>query len=254
MYKVVVFDVGDTLIEYVPDQLAVITDRFSTVGVEIDRKLALEINRVTELSVAEQILREINGAERMDDETFMSYINDRIISIPAVSERLNSDVLRAEFAAGMKRVRQDKVVKKNLSQLLCRLKETYRLGIISNYSADLSDYLKECGLDCYFDVIVISADVGYEKPDPRIYECFCSKMSCDAADCLYVGDHPFDVMGAKRAGMGMIWLNNIYDGMPEFIEEKPDYIIQSLDELTEILLPYKRRDQIDAPRANLRKN
>ena len=126
-------------------------------------------------------------------------------------------------------------MKKNVHRILQMLKEKYRLGIISNYSAELSDYLKECGLYSYFDAVVISAEVGYEKPDPRIYKYFLEKMSCDAADCLYVGDHPFDVMGAKRAGMGMVWLNNIYDNMPEFIKEKPDYTIRTIDKLTEIL-------------------
>ncbi|MBO5273973.1 MAG: HAD family hydrolase [Clostridia bacterium] len=235
MYKVIVFDVGDTLIEYVPDQITVVTDRFADIGIEIDRETALEVNRITELSVAEQILREINGAERMDDDAFMAYINDRIMAIPAVSEKLNSDALKDAFIAGMKRVKQKKTVKKNVHRILQMLKEKYRLGIISNYSAELSDYLKECGLYRYFDAVVISAEVGYEKPDPRIYKCFLEKMSCDAADCLYVGDHPFDVMGAKRAGMGMVWLNNIYDNMPEFIKEKPDYTIRTIDKLTEIL-------------------
>ena len=108
MYKVIVFDVGDTLIEYVPDQITVVTDRFADIGIEIGRETALEVSRITELSVAEQILREINGAERMDDDAFMAYINDRIMAIPTVSEQLKSDALKDAFIAGMKRVKQKK--------------------------------------------------------------------------------------------------------------------------------------------------
>ena len=137
-------------------------------------------------------------------------------------------------------LRQRKFVKPNVFSLLSRLKQKYRLGIISNYSASMLDYLQEAKLTEYFETIIISEIVGYEKPDPKIYEYFLAKMNCEAKDCLYVGDHPFDVMGAKRAGMDVAWLNQIYEDLPEYISECPDYVIQNIGELTLILYEKKR--------------
>ena len=75
MYKVIVFDIGDTLIGYKPDAATVITRRFDSIGVKITAKEAAQINRTMELGIAEQIYREINGAERLDDAAFIKHID-----------------------------------------------------------------------------------------------------------------------------------------------------------------------------------
>lgn len=235
MYKVIVFDVGDTLIGYEPNQVAVIINRFHSIGVDITLDEVAKINQTMELSVAEQIWREINGAPRIDDAEFVAYIDHQILSLPFVKEKFSTLKMQEAFKAVPIRVRQRKIVKPNAYSVLTQLKQKYRLGIISNYSASLLDYLQEAELTEYFETIVISEIVGFEKPDPKIYEYFLTQMGCEAKDCLYVGDHPFDVMGAKRAGMDVVWLNQIYENLPEYITERPDYVMQDIGELTLIL-------------------
>lgn len=235
MYKVIVFDVGDTLIGYEPNQMAVISNRFHNIGVDISLDETAKINQTMELSIAEQIWREINGAPHIDDAEFVAYIDRQILALPFVKEKVSTSKMQEAFKATPIRVRQRKFVKPNVYSLLSRLKQKYRLGIISNYSASMLDYLQEAELTEYFETIIISEIVGYEKPDPKIYEYFLAKMKCEAKDCLYVGDHPFDVMGAKRAGMDVAWLNQIYEDLPEYISECPDYVIQNIGELTLIL-------------------
>ena len=236
MYKVIVFDIGDTLIGYEPDAATVITRRFDSIGVKITAKEAAQINRTMELGIAEQIYREINGAERLDDAAFIKHIDCQILALPFVKAKINTVELENAFKNAPIRQRQKKMVKPNAHTVLLELKEKYRLGVISNYSASMLDYLHEVGLADYFETIVISEIVGFEKPDRRIYDCFLQQMRCQAQDCLYVGDHPFDIMGAKQAGMDVVWLNQIYDAMPEYIQERPDYILRDIGELTSILL------------------
>ena len=235
MYKVIVFDVGDTLIGYEPNQVAAIIDRFHSIGVDMTMDEATKINQTMELSIAEQIWREINDAPRIDDTEFATYINNQILSLPFVKEKISTLQMQEMFMATPIRVPQRKIVKPNTYSVLTQLRQKYRLGIISNYSASMLDYLQEAELTEYFETIIISEIVGYEKPDPKIYEYFLAKMKCEAKDCLYVGDHPFDVMGAKRAGMDVAWLNQIYEDLPEYISECPDYVIQNIGELTLIL-------------------
>lgn len=235
MYKVIVFDIGDTLIGYEPDAKTVITRRFDRIGIQISDQEAAIINQTMELSIAEQIYREIQGAKRSDDAAFIEYIDARILELPFVKDKINTPDMASAFRNAPIREKQKKIVKPNAHTVLRELKGKYRLGIISNYSASMLDYLHEANLAEYFETIVISEIVGCEKPDSQIYACFLEQMGCTAKDCLYVGDHPFDVMGAKRAGMDVVWLNQIYDGMPEYISEHPDYILRDIGELTSIL-------------------
>ena len=188
-----------------------------------------------ELCIAEQIYREINGAKRLDDAAFIEYIDTQILALPFVKNKINTPDIERAFKSTPMREKQKKIVKPNTHTVLCELKAKYRLGIISNYSASMLDYLQEADLTKYFETIVISEIVGFEKPGLQIYECFLQQMQCAASDCLYVGDHPFDVMGAKHAGMDVVWLNQIYNDLPVYIQERPDYILRDIGELSSIL-------------------
>lgn len=92
-------------------------------------------------------------------------------------------------------------------EVLDELKECgYRLAVVSNHRSWMPGYLKSVGLADYFEQIIISDLVGCEKPDARIMEIALSKLGLLPKDCLYVGDHPFDVLCAKKAGLDCVWL------------------------------------------------
>jgi len=53
-----------------------------------------------------------------------------------------------------------------------------------------------------FDVIISSADVGYEKPDPRILAEALARLRTSPEETLHVGDSiDDDIEGAKAAGL-----------------------------------------------------
>lgn len=60
------------------------------------------------------------------------------------------------------------------------------------------------GLERWFSVIVISAEEGLSKPDPRIYQRTCERLGRRPAECLFVDDRQSNVMGAEAAGLGAI--------------------------------------------------
>jgi len=57
-------------------------------------------------------------------------------------------------------------------------------------------------LDRWFPVIVISAEEGLSKPDPRIYLSASVRLGRAPAECLFVDDRPANVEGAQAVGMG----------------------------------------------------
>lgn len=78
----------------------------------------------------------------------------------------------------------------------------YRLGIISNFATYLRSFLKQLEVDHYFNFVVISAEVGYEKPAKEIYQDALNRTGQPAEHVLYVGDHPRnDYQPAQDLGM-----------------------------------------------------
>ncbi len=98
----------------------------------------------------------------------------------------------------------------------------YRLGVISNWDESARSLLAACSLDTFFNHIVISCEVGVEKPDPRIYRIAMDKAGVPAGECLYVGDNYYvDAIGAERAGMESVILNRFGSLGVEEIQGQP---------------------------------
>ncbi len=90
----------------------------------------------------------------------------------------------------------------------------FRLGIVSNANGQLEAELlrhRICsreGRDCTaVDVVIDSAVVGVEKPDPAIFALALDALGLSAKDCVYLGDSTyFDVRGARAAGIEVLHL------------------------------------------------
>jgi 2-haloalkanoic acid dehalogenase type II len=107
-------------------------------------------------------------------------------------------------------------------------------GVVSNADTDhLTDALIRNGLS--FELVVSSESARAYKPDPAIFRDALSFFGCDPRDVLYVGDsQEDDIVGARRAGIAVAWLNrdgaDRRAGIPE-----PDYEIRGLEEVAEIV-------------------
>ena len=87
----------------------------------------------------------------------------------------------------------------------------------------------------YFRDLVISSEVGFYKPDPRLIEYALKKQGVPRERALMVGDGlTSDVLGAQRAGVDACWFNP--GGLPCTLERAPEYTIRSLREIPGILL------------------
>ncbi|MGH7590329.1 MAG: HAD family hydrolase [Gemmatimonadales bacterium] len=83
-----------------------------------------------------------------------------------------------------------------------------RLGVVSNSDGGVAEALQVAGLRALFEVVVDSARVGVEKPDPRIFTPALAALDVAPADALYVGDvYAVDVVGARRAGLQAVLLD-----------------------------------------------
>lgn len=78
-----------------------------------------------------------------------------------------------------------------------------RLGLVSNGRREgQRATLAGLGLEDAFDTVLISEEVGFGKPDPRIYALALEQLGLPPEAVLFVGDSPVnDVAGPQAAGM-----------------------------------------------------
>ena len=82
------------------------------------------------------------------------------------------------------------------------------LAVVSNWDARLRPLLQQFHLDRYFEIIVVSCEVGFAKPSPVIFEHAAKKLGIAPEHIVHVGDSAEeDVAGAKAAGVGALLLN-----------------------------------------------
>lgn len=84
-----------------------------------------------------------------------------------------------------------------------------RLGIITN--GDLTfqtNKIERLGLQPLFERVITSGELGYAKPDARIFEHACELFGVDVSRVAYIGDRlRTDAIGAAGAGLTGVWLD-----------------------------------------------
>jgi putative hydrolase of the HAD superfamily len=87
-------------------------------------------------------------------------------------------------------------------EVLTALKGRTRLGVISNFDSRLRTILSDLGAAEFFDDIVISTEVGADKPSAKIFSVALARVGVAASESLHVGDEPeADWHGAECAGL-----------------------------------------------------
>ncbi|UJF32295.1 HAD-IA family hydrolase [Paenibacillus hexagrammi] len=77
-----------------------------------------------------------------------------------------------------------------------------RLGVISNFAPTLKAILKSKGVYHFFDPVIVSTEVGLEKPDPAIFRLALKMANVEAKDVLYIGDHETnDIWAPNQEGI-----------------------------------------------------
>ncbi len=115
------------------------------------------------------------------------------------------------------------ILKPAAHAVLDRLRESgVRLALVSNTPPTSWDILERLDLKRRFDAIVFSCDVGYLKPDPRIFKVALDRMQVDAADAVVVGDKiRTDILGGAILGMRSILVE---ERLRSSIENSQNYV------------------------------
>ena len=117
-------------------------------------------------------------------------------------------------------------------RVLDELRPIYRMGLVSDAQPCFAlPEINAVGLGGYFDPIVISADDGYRKPDPRLFAKALDFMKLKPSQVIYVGNDMYrDIYGANRAGIKTIFVDS-NQGTKSYGEMKPDYFAPRFEDI-----------------------
>ncbi|XP_043723804.1 haloacid dehalogenase-like hydrolase domain-containing protein 3 [Telopea speciosissima] len=92
-------------------------------------------------------------------------------------------------------------------ETLCLLKDAgVKLAVVSNFDTRLRGLLKDLNVVDLFDAIIVSSEVGYEKPDAQIFRATLDHICVEAGKAVHVGDdEEADKVGANAIGIDC-WL------------------------------------------------
>jgi len=88
-------------------------------------------------------------------------------------------------------------------------------AVVSDWDCSLAGHLVALGLADLIDAVVVSAEVGFAKPDVRIFQAALGRIGVGAECALHCGDDPGrDLDGAAAAGVRSVLIDRT-DSYPE---------------------------------------
>ena len=114
------------------------------------------------------------------------------------------------------------------------LGKKYRLTMITNgASVWQRAKIEKLSIEDYFEEIIVSGELGHHKPSSKIFEEMTRRTQVDASEIIYIGNNYMkDVVGAKESGWKAAWVKRKDEERDESV---PDYVINELSELLEII-------------------
>ncbi|MEK9200713.1 MAG: HAD family phosphatase [Patescibacteria group bacterium] len=121
------------------------------------------------------------------------------------------DIWRAGFQENLI---TDKKIMDFIKQLKAR---DLKMGILSNTLPPWAEIVRNNGGFTDFDSVVLSCEVGLQKPDPKVYELALDRLGVRGEESLFVDDKEENLEVARSLGMRTV------------LAESPDQIIQDIN-------------------------
>lgn len=226
-FKVILWDVDGTLLDFLAAEKAAINALFLEFGLgtctdemlkrysKINRKYwnKLELGEMTKPQILVGRFKEFFTGEHID---------------PSLCEPFN--------AAYQERLGDTIVFCDNSKELVTSLQGKVKQYVVSNGTIIAqTKKLKNSGFDKLMDGVFLSEQVGYEKPAKEFFDCVFKELGAVNKDqVLIVGDSlTSDILGGNYAGIKTCWYNP--NKLSNDTSAKADYEIQDLNDILKIL-------------------
>ncbi|KAI5746997.1 hypothetical protein M8J77_009975 [Diaphorina citri] len=120
---------------------------------------------------------------------------------------------------------------KSVLSLLKRLREHYTLVLITNGTSEHQwEKIRMLKMRKYFDCVLVSGDLPWEKPNPCIFYKACQSVSVKPCECIMIGDKiETDILGGIQANLGGTIL--LSSNGKKMATSRPHHVIQDILDL-----------------------
>ena len=188
---------------------------------------------VDESAVYENRIKEITQGNNIDKNEFVAKVIECAQTSPKPIVSAAED-----YGVNVPAWRHDlEVLYPDTKELLQRLSQKYKIGIIANQDFGTEQRLTDFNVHQYINLVIASAEEGVAKPDLRIFQIALARADCKPEEAVMVGDRiDNDIIPANKIGMTTVWIKQGFGSYaePKTVEEQPDYIVNSLAEITEV--------------------
>lgn len=190
--------------------------------------------QVDESAVYANRIEEITQSNNIDKNEFVAKVMHR-----AHTDQKPIVSVAAEYGAKVPEWRHDlEVLYPDAEELLQRLSQQYKIGIIANQDFGTEQRLSDFDIRQYIDLIIASAEEGVAKPDLRTFQIALDRANCKPGEAVMVGDRiDNDIVPANKLGMYTVWIKQGFGKYynPNSAEEEPDWTIITLNEIIDLL-------------------
>ena len=120
-------------------------------------------------------------------------------------------IIRDEFFAG-------DIVDRTLVEYIRSLRGKYKTGLISNAWSDLRDFVVREKFDDAFDKMIISAEVGAMKPEPKIFQIALEQFGLSPDEAVFLDDFYVNIEGCEKVGIKGIHFKDAESAMQKLKE------------------------------------
>jgi HAD superfamily hydrolase (TIGR01509 family) len=210
--KAVLFDVDGTLVDSNDAHAAAWVKAFSEHGVAVD---PTRVRRCIGMG-GDKLMPEVSGLEENSPKG------------SAIAKR-RGEIFVREFLPTLKPF-------KDSARLVAAIKDLGLTAVAASSAKqdELQALLKIAGADALMDAATSSDDAEDSKPDPDIIEAALKRAGASAREAVMIGDTPYDIEAARRAGVDAIGFRSggwsdadlagavaIYDGPADLLAQMP---------------------------------
>lgn len=227
--RAVLFDFGDTVVLLEKFDYDVCLEELHESLVKNQVAISYDAFKRTYFETRNRIYKETE--ETLEEPHFHLRVSQTLEKLGHNFQPTDSRIVKASEAF-VDRFVQCLQMEEDVPETLAALDRRYKLGLVSNlaFSQGVWKALEKFGLNRFFNVIVVSGDVGWRKPHPKIFERALKTLNVKPSNAVFVGDSlRTDIKGAQDAGMKAIFVKR--RPIKETVDIHPDRIIFSLKEL-----------------------